>query len=60
MDKPVKKYDEIWSQRVEVGHMVILHKPENDQITGTFTSPVVSYDETTGRIETKNTVYVPA
>ncbi len=60
MDKPVKKYDEIWSLFVEVGYKVILHKPENDQWIGSFTSPVVSYDETTGRIETENTVYVPA
>lgn len=62
-DKPVKKY--VWAdfkgRQNPVGIGVILQKEEH---AGTervsFTTEVITYDETMGIIETINTIYIPA
>lgn len=43
-----------------VGYRLVVETPTLPEGYVRFTTPVVSYDETTGIYETENTVYVPA
>ena len=64
--KQVVRYSEIVPTHISEGSRVFLvpiDHPDSTNVTnGHFvtTSPVVSYEEETGIIETANTVYVPA
>lgn len=62
-EKPVVHYSVLWSD-VEIGYSATL-TPVNHPATYLnnypciYTSYVVSYDKETGRIETRNTIYLP-
>lgn len=56
--KPVFEYDWTHFTSNPFGRSIAIRKVGERFITGT--SPVLSYDETTGIIETEAAVYVPA
>ena len=64
--KQVVHYSEIAPTHISEGSRVFLvpiAHPDTTNVTNgnlVYTSPVVSYEEETGIIETANTVYVPA